>query len=123
MLDVRLPSGPDGYEVCQRIREFSEVGMIMLTAKARHEDILQGFDAGGYDYLTKSFNAKELVARVKAVLNRTRHPEERAVAKKTCGDWEIDFACRTVAVRGKRVSLPPPIMAYCVSRTRTRTVL
>lgn len=107
LLDVRLPNGPDGYEVCQRIREFSDVGVIMLTAKARHEDILQGFDAGADDYLTKPFNAKELVARVKAVLSRTRHPEERGVAKKACGDWEIDFARRTVSVRGERVSLTP----------------
>ncbi|MFW6082878.1 MAG: response regulator transcription factor, partial [Chloroflexota bacterium] len=107
LLDIRLPNGPNGYEVCQRIREFSDVGIIMLTAKARHEDIVQGFDAGADDYLTKPFNAKELVARVKAVLRRTRHPEERGPAKMRCGDWEIDFARRTVTVRGERVSLTP----------------
>lgn len=107
LLDIRLPNGPDGYEVCERIREFSDVGVIMLTAKATHEDILRGFDAGADDYLTKPFNAKELVARVKAVLRRTRRPEERDAAKKTCGAWEIDFARRTVTVRGERVSLTP----------------
>jgi two-component system KDP operon response regulator KdpE len=107
LLDIRLPSGPDGYEVCKRIREFSDVGVVMLTAKARHEDILQGFDAGADDYLTKPFNAKELVARVKAVLRRTRHPEERLEATRRCGEWEINLARRTVKVRGERVSLTP----------------
>ncbi len=107
LLDVRLPNGPDGYEVCERIREFSDVGVIMLTAKARHEDILQGFDSGADDYLTKPFHAKELLARVKAVLRRTRYPEERVKARRTCGEWEIDFARRVVEVRGERVSLTP----------------
>jgi two-component system KDP operon response regulator KdpE len=105
LLDIRLPNGPDGYKVCERIRQFSDVGVIMLTAKARHEDILRGFDAGADDYLTKPFNAKELVARVKAVLRRTRRLEERAQPIQLCGDWEIDFARRVVRVRGERVSL------------------
>lgn len=107
LLDVRLPNGPDGYKVCERIREFSDVGVIMLTAKARHEDVLRGFDSGADDYLTKPFHAKELVARVKAVLRRTRYPEERGGARRTCGEWEIDFARRTVKVRGERISLTP----------------
>ncbi len=107
LLDIRLPNGPDGYEVCERVREFSDVGVIMLTAKARHEEVLQGFDVGADDYLTKPFNAKELVARVKAVLRRTRHPEERLKATRACGEWEIDFARHTVKVRGERVSLTP----------------
>ena len=107
LLDVRLPNGPNGYEVCERIREFSDVGVIMLTAKARNEDVLQGFEAGADDYLTKPFNAKELVARVRAVLRRTQYPEERTRATKTCGEWEIDFARHTVKVGGERVSLTP----------------
>ncbi|MGD2104135.1 MAG: response regulator transcription factor, partial [Anaerolineae bacterium] len=105
LLDIRLPNGPDGYEVCERVREFSDVGVIMLTAKARREDVLRGFDVGADDYLTKPFNAKELVARVKAVLRRTQYPEERTEPRRTCGEWEIDFARRTVKVRGERVSL------------------
>jgi two-component system KDP operon response regulator KdpE len=107
LLDIRLCGGPDGYEVCKRIREFSDVGVMMLTAKARHEDILDGFHAGADDYLTKPFNAKELVARVKAVLRRTRHPEEVVEATRTCGEWEIDFARHTVALRGEERSLTP----------------
>ncbi|MGD2142966.1 MAG: response regulator transcription factor [Anaerolineae bacterium] len=107
LLDIRLPKGPNGYEVCERIREFSGVGVIMLTARAQQDDVLRGFEVGADDYLTKPFNAKVLVARVKAVLQRTKHPEERIRATTTCGDLEVNFARHTVNVRGKRVSLTP----------------
>jgi len=105
LLDIRLPHGLDGYEVCRRIREFSEVPVIMLTAKAQDTDVLHGFDVGADDYLTKPFNAKELVARVKAVLRRAQRPEEMVTAILTCGELEINFARRTVNVRADKVSL------------------
>jgi len=105
LLDIRLPHGPDGYEVCRRIREFSDMAVIMLTAKALESDLLCGFDAGADDYLTKPFSAKELVARVKAVLRRTQRPEERITTTFTCGDLEINFARRAVKVRGEQISL------------------
>jgi two-component system KDP operon response regulator KdpE len=105
LLDILLPGGPDGCEVCRRIREFSEVPVIMLTARAQEADMLHGFDVGADDYLTKPFSAKELVARVKAVLRRTKRPEEIAGTLLTCGDLEIDFARRTVKVCGEQVSL------------------
>ncbi|MFB0534545.1 MAG: response regulator transcription factor [Anaerolineae bacterium] len=105
LLDILLPRGPDGYEVCRRIREFSEVPVIMLTAKAQETDVLRGFDAGADDYLTKPFSAKELVARVKAVLRRANRPEEMITTTVTCGKLEINFARRTVKVRGEKVSL------------------
>jgi len=105
LLDIRLPHGMDGYEVCRRIREFSDVAVIMLTAKALENDILCGFDAGADDYLTKPFSAKELVARVKAVLRRTQRPEETITATFTCGELEINFARRAVKMRGEEVTL------------------
>jgi two-component system KDP operon response regulator KdpE len=105
LLDILLPGGMDGYEVCRRIREFSDVAVIMLTAKAQESDVLRGFDAGADDYLTKPFSARELIARVKAVLRRTQHSEERMTAPFTCGALEINFARRTVAVQGEDVSL------------------
>jgi DNA-binding response OmpR family regulator len=105
LLDVLLPGGPDGYEVCRRIREFSDVPVIMLTAKATNADILSGFDAGADDYLTKPFDAKELVARVRAVLRRTARPEEVAGSAFQCGDLTIDYARRTVEMRGHPVAL------------------
>jgi two-component system KDP operon response regulator KdpE len=96
LLDILLGQGPDGYEVCRHIREFSDVPVIMLTAKAQDADLLQGFDVGADDYLTKPFNAKELVARVRAVLRRARRPEEAMTTAFVCGDLEIDFARRRV---------------------------
>jgi two-component system KDP operon response regulator KdpE len=105
LLDILLPRSLDGFEVCRCIREFSEVPVIMLTAKAQDTDVLRGFDVGADDYLTKPFNAKELVARVKAVLRRAQRPEEMVTATLTCGELEINFARRTVKVRGEKVSL------------------
>jgi two-component system KDP operon response regulator KdpE len=105
LLDILLSPEMDGYETCRRIREFSSVPIIMLTAKAQEADVLEGFDAGADDYLTKPFNAKELVARVKAVLKRSRHPEERVSAALICGDLVIDFARRAVTVCGDHVAL------------------
>jgi two-component system KDP operon response regulator KdpE len=105
LLDIRLEHGIDGYEACRRIREFSEIPIIMLTAKAREKDMLHGFDVGADDYLTKPFSAKELVARVRAVLRRSQNPEEIITASLTCGELEIDFARRNVKVRGEKVSL------------------
>jgi two-component system KDP operon response regulator KdpE len=104
LLDILLPPGIDGYQVCRRIREFSNVPVIMLTAKAQEEDLLHGYDAGADDYLTKPFSAKELVARAKAVLRRAQRLEERITTIR-CGDLEIDLARRTVRVRGEHVSL------------------
>jgi len=105
LLDIRLEHGIDGYEACRRIREFSEIPIIMLTAKAREKDMLHGFDVGADDYLTKPFSAKELVARVRAVLRRSQNPEEIITASLTCGELEIDFARRNVKAHGQKVSL------------------
>jgi two-component system KDP operon response regulator KdpE len=104
LLDILLPPGIDGFETCRRIREFSDVPVIMLTAKAQEEDLLEGFDAGADDYLTKPFSAKELIARVKAVLRRAQRAEDRA-STVNCGDLEVDLARRIVRVRGETVSL------------------
>jgi len=95
----------DGYEVCRRVREFSNLPIIMLTAKAREADMLEGFDVGADDYLTKPFSAKELIARVGAVLRRSKSPKEITVKKIECGDLKIDFARHQVTVRGQQVRL------------------
>jgi two-component system KDP operon response regulator KdpE len=105
LLDIRLPGDLDGYKVCRRIREFSDVAVIMLTAKALERDMLDGFDAGADDYLTKPFSAKELVARVKAVLRRTQRPEEKVTTAFTCGNLEINFAQHIVSISGRRIPL------------------
>ncbi|MGD1997014.1 MAG: response regulator transcription factor [Anaerolineae bacterium] len=105
LLDILLPHDIDGYEVCRRVREFSDVPVIMLTAKAQEDDVLRGFEVGADDYLIKPFSAKELVARVKAVLRRARHPEEMVTSALTCGELKIDFARRAVKMRGENVRL------------------
>jgi two-component system KDP operon response regulator KdpE len=106
LLDVLLGSGPNGFEVCKRIREFSDVAVIMLTAKAMESDVLAGFEAGADDYLTKPFSAKELVARVQAVLRRTERTQgETVTATFTCGAVSINFARHAVEVNGQAVAL------------------
>lgn len=104
LLDILLPQ-MDGYQVCSRLREFSDVPVIMLTAKARDSDLLRGFDVGADDYLTKPFNSKELLARVKAVLRRTSHKEPGEASLLYCGSLTIDLARRTVSVAGAPVNL------------------
>jgi two-component system KDP operon response regulator KdpE len=105
LLDILLPQGPDGYEVCRRLREFSSVPVVMLTAKVQEADLLRGFDAGADDYLRKPFSVRELLARVRAVLRRAARPEEAVTAAFTCGELEINFARRAVTMRGAPVSL------------------
>jgi two-component system KDP operon response regulator KdpE len=108
LLDVVLPHGLDGYEVCRRIREFSDVPVIMLTAKAQEADLVRGFEAGADDYVTKPFSAKELVMRTQAVLRRYKRPEEVVTtAGLTCGELEINYARHLVKMAGKTVSLTP----------------
>ncbi|MBA7698575.1 Transcriptional regulatory protein WalR [subsurface metagenome] len=105
LLDIMFPQGPDGFEMCRHIRQFSDVPIIMLTAKAKETDKLCGFDAGADDYLTKPFSAKELVARVRAVLRRTCRPDETITASLECGELVINFARHSIKVSGKEVSL------------------
>ncbi len=104
LLDIMLNGDLDGYAVCRRLREFSDVPVIMLTARARDADIIEGFDAGADDYLTKPFNSKELIARVRAVLRRTQRNEETITTPQDCGDIQMDYAQHAVRVRGKAVS-------------------
>jgi len=105
LLDIMFPRGPDGFTVCRRIREFSDVPIIIITAKVHEEDKLRGFDAGADDYLTKPFSSKELVARVRAVLRRAQRPDEKITTPLKCGDLVINFARQSVETNGKRVSL------------------
>jgi two-component system KDP operon response regulator KdpE len=106
LLDIVLSGAMDGYEVARRVREFSDVPIIMLTAKARESDLLHGFDVGADDYLTKPFSSKELLARVRAVLKRSRR-EASAETRIACGELQIDLARRQVTVSGRVIQLTP----------------
>ncbi|MBI4302048.1 MAG: response regulator transcription factor [Chloroflexi bacterium] len=105
ILDIRLP-GIDGYEVCTRLREFSSVPIIMLTAKGEEQEKVQGLRLGADDYVTKPFAADEFMARVEAVLRRSHIPELNPPIH-TVGALSIDCAQRKVTVGGREVSLSP----------------
>lgn len=107
ILDIMLPD-IDGFEVCKRIREFSMVPIIMLTARADETDKVKGLDLGADDYLTKPFGAEELLARVRALLRRAKLTDGiRTTPVFTCGDVEVDFVRHRVTVKGQRVKLTP----------------
>ena len=91
LLDVMLP-GMDGFAVCQRIRQFSNVPIIMLTAKGEEHDRVRGLDVGADDYLIKPFSVMELLARVRAVLRRAQVTETGQNRFFTHGNLRIDFA-------------------------------
>ena len=103
ILDLMLPQ-VDGWEVCRRVRAGSDLPIIMLTARDDDVDKIVGLELGADDYMTKPFNPRELVARVKAILRRT----ERAAAPTKAlrlGDLAIDPARREVTVAGQPIEL------------------
>jgi two-component system KDP operon response regulator KdpE len=105
ILDLMLP-GMDGFDLCARIREFSPVPILMLTAKAEQGDKVHGLDLGADDYVTKPFDPAELLARLRAVLRRSGVGEEpRGPPIFRCGDLSIDFARRRVTVGAREVRL------------------
>ena len=92
LLDVMMPR-LDGFGVCQRLREFSNVPIVILTARGEEQDRVRGLDLGADDYLVKPFSATELLARVRAVLRRAQAPTESGQARFfTHDDLKIDFA-------------------------------
>ena len=107
VLDIMMP-GIDGYTVCQRIRGFSTVPIIMLTAMGSDEEKVRGLDAGADDYVTKPFSVEVLLARVRAVLRRSQatFPTPSCDAFRSDG-LEIDFARRRVTVAGNEIRLTP----------------
>jgi DNA-binding response OmpR family regulator len=107
ILDVRMP-GLDGFQACERIREFSTVPIIMLTALAEDTDKVKGLDVGADDYVTKPFSADELLARVRAVLRRVELAERQSASSTyQAGDVMVDFVRQRVFARGREVKLTP----------------
>lgn len=112
VLDIKMP-GWNGYEVCQRIREFSTVPIIMLTALAQDTDKVKGLDIGADDYVTKPFGIEEFLARIRAVLRRGElSPRENLHPTFQAGDLLVDFTKRRVFARGQEVPLTPT--EYCL---------
>src|SRR3972149_4990992 len=107
ILDLGLPD-MDGLEVCQMIRSFSDVPIVMLTVRDSEVDIAKGLELGADDYITKPFRHIELLARVQAVLRRARSlPMANNEKPFVSGDLVLDFARREVALEGQPVKLTP----------------
>ena len=106
LLDIMLPK-LTGLEVCQQIREFSSVPIIMLTAKGEDMDIILGLEYGADDYITKPFNILEVKARIKAIMRRMRKEEAKESFGKTLvsGDLKLDCEGRRVFIAGKEINL------------------
>ena len=107
LLDANMPK-MNGFEVCQRIRQSSTTPVIMLTARDDEEDILQGLELGADDYVTKPFSAKQLIARIKAVIRRCQgDPFRQPVSELRAGDLVLDLQSHEARKGGAVVQLTP----------------
>jgi DNA-binding response OmpR family regulator len=107
LLDANIPK-MDGWEVCRRIRDMSDIPVLMVTVNGQKADRLRGFNLGADDYLTKPVDFHELVARVQAILRRSEvTKQEDRPSNFDNGEIEIDWGSRQVWVRGERVKLSP----------------
>jgi two-component system, OmpR family, KDP operon response regulator KdpE len=109
LLDVMMPK-MDGFSVCQRVREFSSVPIIIVTARGQDQDKVRGLNLGADDYLTKPFSVDELLARVHAVLRRAQFTAKEQAqglqATMTTGNLTIDFSQHLVMLAGKEKEIP-----------------
>lgn len=110
LLDVMMPK-LDGFAVCERVREFSALPIIILTARGQDQDKIHGFDVGADDYLTKPFNVDELLVRVRAVLRRSQAVGGReglgAGATMDLGPLHLDFVQHLALLDGQELALTP----------------
>ena len=104
ILDIMMP-GMDGFQVCERVREFSQVPIVMLTARGRPEDVVHGLSVGADDYVVKPFGIDVVLARAKAVLRRSQPAADTAPPTFSSDDLCIDFSRRRVVLCGREVML------------------
>jgi two-component system KDP operon response regulator KdpE len=104
VLDINMPE-MDGVEACSKIRDFSQVPILMLTALVQSQNVVTGLDQGADDYIGKPFNMDELLARIRALLRRS--PAAHRPLEAGSGDVQIDQQKREVMVRGEAVDLTP----------------
>jgi two-component system KDP operon response regulator KdpE len=108
ILDITLGDDPDGLEVCRRLRQWSQVPIIMLSVRGDERTKVHALDAGADDYLTKPFSMEELRARIQAVLRRVAmEPTTTPAATIAVGDLVINLANRVVTVAGEEVHFTP----------------
>ncbi len=106
LLDLGLPDG-DGLTVVTKIREWSEVPVVVISARDQENDKVRALDCGADDYLTKPFGSKELLARIRVALRHVKFQGQPQKARFEWGDWIIDFSQRLVWRRGELVHLTP----------------
>ena len=106
LLDVTMP-GMDGWEVCRKIRQNNQTPIIMLTAKGEVYDRVLGLELGADDYVVKPFDAKEVIARIKAVLRRSAPAEEKKEGVYEFDNLRLDMSSYELRVKGKIVDAPP----------------
>lgn len=112
VLDLMLP-GVDGLTLCREVRAFSEVPIIMVTARVEEIDRLLGLDSGADDYLCKPFSPRELMARIRVILRRTRKGEP-------AGPCQVDEAARRVSINGRALDLTPSEYQILAGMARRR---
>jgi DNA-binding response OmpR family regulator len=131
LLDVMMPR-MDGFTVTSRVREFSAVPIIIVTARGQDQDKVRGLDLGADDYLTKPFSVEELLARVRAVLRRSQVSHDAQTSgpsTSTIGDLTIDYAQHQVTRKGQEMALTPieyrllAYLAHNVGRVLTQDQL
>lgn len=113
VMDVMMP-GMDGFEACRQIRAFSDLPIILLTVRSEEDDLVNGLTAGAFDYLTKPFRPRELVARIQTQLQRSRaHNPDRPVEQSRTlvyADLSLDLRNREVLLGGQRLNIT--VMGY-----------
>jgi two-component system KDP operon response regulator KdpE len=128
LLDIMMPD-MDGWEVCTRLRELSDVPIIFLTARSEIRDVVKGLEMGADDYIIKPYDNDELVARIKAHLRRAPSPSVSEELVFDGGDFSVNFLNREVRVRNRLVHLTPKefdllsVLVRNAGRVVTRTEL
>lgn len=130
ILDIMMPE-QDGYEVCARLRELSDVPIVMLTAKSQSSDVTRGFAVGADDYVKKPFSNDELVSRIESLLRRKKSNDSSAnITGYSDGQLEVEFSTQKVTLLGEEVALTPTefkLLAFMIRHPQktlsTRTLL
>lgn len=119
LLDIMMP-GIDGYETLKRLREFSNIPVIMLSARGEPSDKISGLDYGADDYITKPFEPQELVARIHAILRRTKPVEK--IKRVELFNLVVNISDFTVTLDGERLDMPPKEieLLYTLAKTPMR---
>ncbi len=106
LLDIMMP-GMDGYETLEEIRKFSDTPVIMLSARGESMDKISGLDRGADDYITKPFEPQELIARIRAILRRSKSASDDGKKKIKLFNLTVNVADFSVSLNGERVEMPP----------------